>query len=291
MSEDIYIALGDGGEPTLRDASAPAKAPEPAKPAEKPAPAQGADIQRRRDAVVDAARTLDDLSPDGVKEFVTRRWQGRRVLEQADIESFAKDARTQRVNDVIDALDYRVRHGVLGRTKTAHVSFPRGMVRRTLRDLTPDEGALVVRRLRERGWSEGELKRHLKTFSAEIKSATAVGAAEEDWDNEIVIPIETPSEKNAMAQEDLVAFAERLVSSMPAPQVSVPAPKVTVEVKKAEPERRIVRDERGRIVGIENVPSSTDSSDNSVTVDLQPGRMTKRIVRDENDRIIGVENV
>jgi hypothetical protein len=35
-----------------------------------------------------------------------------RVLTQEDIDAFAADARTQRVHDVVDALDYRIRKAV-----------------------------------------------------------------------------------------------------------------------------------------------------------------------------------
>jgi hypothetical protein len=118
--------------------------------------------QRRRDAVADAARSLEDLSPAGVEQFVRRRWRGDRAISQQDIESFAKDARTQRVHDAVDALDHRIRRAVHGRNgaRQVHVSIPRGIQRKALAGLDGEQVALVFRRLRDRGWSDAEIKRH-----------------------------------------------------------------------------------------------------------------------------------
>lgn len=117
---------------------------------------------RRRDAVVDAARTLEDLSPEGVEQHVRRRWRGDRSITPQDIQSFSADARAQRVHDVADALDFRVRRAVYGRsgTKQPHVQIPRGIVGKSLASLDPEEKAAVVARLRDRGWSDAQIKRH-----------------------------------------------------------------------------------------------------------------------------------
>lgn len=118
--------------------------------------------QRRRDAVVDAARSLEDLTPVGVEQFVRRRWAGRRALTQEDIDAFAADARRQRVHDVVDALDYRIRRALHGRSgsKLPHVEIPRGLQRKSLQGLDREELLTVFTRLRERGWSTQQIKRH-----------------------------------------------------------------------------------------------------------------------------------
>jgi hypothetical protein len=118
--------------------------------------------QRRRDAVVDAARELDDLSPAGVEQFVRRRWRGDRPLTQEDIDAFAADARRQRVHDITDALDFRIRKAVSGRagSRLPHVSIPRGLQRKSLAGLEREELMMVFTRLRERGWSNQQIKRH-----------------------------------------------------------------------------------------------------------------------------------
>jgi hypothetical protein len=130
-------------------------------PQAQPDASDGSD-QRRRDAVVDAARTLEDLTPAGVEQFVRRRWSGRRVLTQEDIDAFAADARTQRVHDVVDALDFRIRKAVYGRagSKQPHVEIPRGLQRKSLAGLEPAELTIIFTRLRERGWSNQQIKRH-----------------------------------------------------------------------------------------------------------------------------------
>jgi hypothetical protein len=127
----------------------------------QPDPSQGSD-QRRRDAVVDAARTLSDLSPAGVEQFVRRRWSGRRALTQADIDAFAADARIQRVHDVVDALDYRIRKAVSGRSgsRQPHVVIPRGLQRQSLAGLERDDLVKIFARLRDRGWNDQQIKRH-----------------------------------------------------------------------------------------------------------------------------------
>jgi hypothetical protein len=130
-------------------------------PPARPDPGEGSD-QRRRDAVVEAARTLPDLSPAGVERFVRQRWAGRRALTQEDVDAFAADARRQRVHDVLDALDYRIRKAVYGRagSRQPHVQIPRGLQRKSLAGLERDDLLQIFSRLREKGWSNQQIKRH-----------------------------------------------------------------------------------------------------------------------------------
>lgn len=118
---------------------------------------------RRQDAIKDAARTLSDLSPDGVAEFVRKRWLGTKILTQADIDLFASEARRQRIEDITDALDHRIRKGVLGRngSKVVKVDFPRGQIRGSLRGMTDNEVNSVLTRLRARGWTVADIKKHV----------------------------------------------------------------------------------------------------------------------------------
>jgi hypothetical protein len=154
----LYLTYQEDGAPVLLD-----DPPEPDKQARaqegrKKAEQERADLIRRRDAVVDAARTLEDLSPDGVRALVTRRWRGTKVLEEADVESFSADAVKQRELDVADALDSIARRGVYGRgEKYVSVGWPRGWLRRSLRAMNDDEVAAVLGRLRDRGWTQGQI--------------------------------------------------------------------------------------------------------------------------------------
>jgi hypothetical protein len=112
--------------------------------------------------VVDAARTLEDLSPAGVEQFVRRRWAGRRALTQEDIDAFAADAKVQRIHDVVDALDHRIRKAMSGRagSRQPHVVIPRGLQRKSLAGLEREDLIKIFTRLRERGWSDQQIKRH-----------------------------------------------------------------------------------------------------------------------------------
>lgn len=127
----------------------------------EPDPAEGSD-HRRRDAVADAARTLDDLSSAGVGKLARQRWRGDRAITPEDVDSFSRDARAQRVHDVVDALDHRIRRAVNGRagSKQMHVSIPRGIARKSIAALDGEEMKTVFSRLRDRGWSDAQIKRH-----------------------------------------------------------------------------------------------------------------------------------
>lgn len=131
------------------------------KPQPQADPSAGSE-QRRRDAVTDAARTIEDLSPAGVEKFVRGRWSGRRAITQADIDAFSADARAQRLHDVVDALDYRIRKAISGRagSRQPHVVIPRGLQRKSLSGLEREDVIKVFIRLRERGWSDQQIKRH-----------------------------------------------------------------------------------------------------------------------------------
>lgn len=151
------FAIGLDGAPALLDTDTQDEKTDP-----PPKPAPDPSSSRRRDAVVDAARTLEDLSPEGVEAFVRRRWRGDRPVTPEDFQSFAADARAQRAHDVVDALDFRVRQAVYGRggSKQTHVAIPRGIVGKSLASLEPEELSSVFQRLRDRGWSDQQIARH-----------------------------------------------------------------------------------------------------------------------------------
>jgi hypothetical protein len=153
------FAIGDNGAPVLL--AAVAEAPPDDRQEPETERSQGS-ISRRRDAVVDAARTLDDLSPQGVEQLVRRRWRGDRAVTAEDIQSFAADARAQRAHDVVDALDFRIRRAVYGRagSKQMHVTIPRGIIGKSLASLEREELADVFGRLRDRGWNSDQILRH-----------------------------------------------------------------------------------------------------------------------------------
>jgi hypothetical protein len=157
MALEVNPGIDVNGAPILLVADAPA--PEQASPEQDRSQGSSA---RRRDAVVDAARTLEDLSPAGVEQHVRRRWRGDRPVTPEDFQSFSADARAQRAHDVVDALDFRIRRAVYGRAagKQMHVAIPRGIVGKSLASLDREETAAVVGRLRDRGWTDQQILRH-----------------------------------------------------------------------------------------------------------------------------------
>jgi hypothetical protein len=155
------FALDEHGAPILLAPVEEVVKQDPAEQ-EKQAKQAQSSAARRRDAVVDAARTLDDLSPAGVEAFVRRRWRGDRPVTPEDFSTFLADARAQRVHDVADAIDHRIRRAVEGRagSKQVHVSLPRGVGAKSLAALDAEELSAVIARLRDRGWSDQQIHRH-----------------------------------------------------------------------------------------------------------------------------------
>jgi hypothetical protein len=153
---NVLFALDNRGAPVLL-APATEAPPEQQEKIELP----DRSISRRRDAVVDAARTLDDLSPAGVDKLVRQRWRGDRRLTPEDVQSFSADARAQRIHDIVDALDFRVRRSVYGRAggRQTHVALPRGIISKSLAQLDDEEVKQVIARLKERGWSDKDISR------------------------------------------------------------------------------------------------------------------------------------
>lgn len=138
---------------------------------------------RRRDAVVDAARQIADLDDEQeVRRFMRQRWSGTRVMTELDVQSFINDARRQRIQDVIDTLDNRVRAGVLKRAKVVNIHFPRGWVKSTMNGLSDQEVLSVLDRLRSRGWTEQQVRQHVvQRFDDEHKRLARLrGNAEAD---------------------------------------------------------------------------------------------------------------
>lgn len=143
------LARDAAGFPVLLSDAKPA-------PQTEAAPQPGvAELARRRDAVREAARELDPLKPQDVKERL--RGVTSRQLTDGEIEAFTKDVRVQRVDDLVDALDQRHRGSNRGR-RTVRIQVPRGHVKRAVNALDDGELGDVTQRLRARGWSEEDVK-------------------------------------------------------------------------------------------------------------------------------------
>lgn len=113
-----------------------------------PPPPDAAELARRRDAVRDAAREFETLSPQDVKERL--RGTTTRTLGADEVSSFASDVRDQALDDMVDVLDQTIRGKKRGR-RTVRLGAPRGYVKKALNAMTTDELRQLVARLSARG--------------------------------------------------------------------------------------------------------------------------------------------
>lgn len=170
---EIYTGrFGNGpGETNRRGSKAPDRRalggpPRRATDASRP------DVARRRDSVVDASREVQDLSNEqALRAFMTKRWTGARAMTEADVQAFIADVHQQRLADLTDALYNRVQTGILQRAKAVRVDFPRGWLRGSVRGLSPDDLRVVLDRLRARGVSDQDLRRHVVSRLGEAGKA------------------------------------------------------------------------------------------------------------------------
>lgn len=121
------------------------------------------ELRRRMDAVRDAAREFDRFGEGDVKEFLKGRTL--RDLSPAEIEMFVADVTEQRLSDLVDILDQRLRKKGLGRFKrdrrTVQINVPKGFARKSLHGLLDEEVSDLAIRLRAKGWSDDDLVREL----------------------------------------------------------------------------------------------------------------------------------
>jgi hypothetical protein len=153
------IEVGSDGFPVLR---APERLADQARAA-APKPVQSqptglsSEVDRRRDAVREAAREFEPLSDQDVRERL--RGVTNRPLTEAEVASFAADVAAQVVDDLVDGLDQMLR-GRKRRRRTVRVVMPRGYVRKALNDRTDAELQSVADRLVARGWTADQVKDH-----------------------------------------------------------------------------------------------------------------------------------
>ncbi len=121
------------------------------------------ELRRRQDAVRDAAREFDQMSEGDVREFLGGRVL--RDLTPAEIEIFVADVHEQRMHDLVDILDQRLRKKGLGKIlrgrRTVQISVPKGFARKSLNGLLDEEIRDLAIRLRAKGWTDEDLVREL----------------------------------------------------------------------------------------------------------------------------------
>lgn len=147
-------------EPTPDPVPAPEPVPEPPTRM-RPHDIESDEWEHRLDAVRDAARENDLLSEGDVQDFLVNRLVD---ASKFDPRQFVADVRAQRVDDLVDILDHRLRSEVDGMIRSrryVRLVAPKGWVKRVQNGLTDAEHLTVARRLVKRGWDAGDISKHV----------------------------------------------------------------------------------------------------------------------------------
>jgi hypothetical protein len=118
---------------------------------------------RRMAAVRDAARTLDELTADTVSTFLQARVAD---VNQVDIQQFLADAQWQRIADLADALDQKLKG-----KQPVRVGVTAGFARRVFAGLDGAMAGHLVKILEGKGWSVEDIKNNIvnKVKNPELK--------------------------------------------------------------------------------------------------------------------------
>lgn len=113
---------------------------------------------KRRDLVRDAARELDDMDLGDAKEWLEGKVAD---MSAVNVDQFLIDVRAQRLDDLVDILDYQLRNTVQKAKRArrfVRIAAPRGFQKRVFAGLDDDEVLHLVKRLEGRGWDPKDLK-------------------------------------------------------------------------------------------------------------------------------------
>lgn len=223
-----------------------------------PANVDPLEFARLRDAVRDAARDFEDFDEGDAKEFITARARDPSVV---DLQQFVQMVRNQHLDDIVDILDAQMRKsGSLptGRRKV-RVLAPRGYVKRVIAGLSNEELAQVMHRLEGRGHDQADVddffdKRRRNNGDAK-GMRNAIAASDQGWGQETldgILTVELVENPNP-SPETVIELAEKIATSIQPPVVNL-EPQIIVEAPRQN--KRVVRDERGFITGVEEIESA-----------------------------------
>lgn len=114
--------------------------------------------ERRKDAVRDAAREMDEMGEGDAKEFLKSR--PNITASKVDIAAFLADVREARLDDLVDVLDSQLRSSVSGTKRSrqfVQLRAPRSWPKRVFAGLSDEEVIKVVKRLEGKGWDSKDL--------------------------------------------------------------------------------------------------------------------------------------
>lgn len=145
--------FGEGSNAKKKEASAPSDAP---------TSVRDPSLDKRLDAVRDAARENDSLDVGDLKEFLAGRTN--RQPTDAELAELLAEVKSARLDDLLDVLDNQLRGRVenMKRSRrTVRVQAPKGWVKRVFNGLDDDEVRSLVGRLEAKGWDQDDLKKHV----------------------------------------------------------------------------------------------------------------------------------
>ena len=119
---------------------------------------------RRMAAVRDAARQLEDLTADTVGTFLQARVVD---VNQVDIQQFLADAQWQRIADLADAMDQKLK----GKKGQVNVGVSGSFAKRVFAGLDGAMAGHLVKILEGKGWSADDIKNNIikKVRDPELK--------------------------------------------------------------------------------------------------------------------------
>jgi hypothetical protein len=122
--------------------------------------------EKRMDQVRAAARELDMMDEKGAIAFLTGKVTD---INQVDINAFLADVKIQRMADLVDVLDARVRAGI--KKVPVRLVAPQAWTVRAFGGLTAPEAGHLVQRLQGKGWDPSDISTHIiaKMKNKEIK--------------------------------------------------------------------------------------------------------------------------
>jgi hypothetical protein len=112
--------------------------------------------ERRMDVVREAARLTDYMDAVSITSFLAEKVAD---VAQVDINAFMTDVRAQRIADLVDSLEAKVK----GRQakQPVRVVAPGRWTTRVFNELTQAEALSLVKRLEGKGWDAADITKHV----------------------------------------------------------------------------------------------------------------------------------
>jgi hypothetical protein len=192
---------------------------------------------RRMDTVRDLARRTDLPDQEAAEKFLRDRLK--REIDPEELDAFLLDVRMQQLNDLVDAIDQRIRiedSDAKRPYRAVQVTPPRGWLEKNIGNLADGERASVAQRLIARGHDESKLSERLKS---KVEASNQTGW--EPFVASVPAPEKSPEERAA-------ELALQIAAAIPAPIVNL-EPHFIVQ-RNGKVVKTPVRDEKGLIVSV-----------------------------------------